>query len=432
MENKLTYKIQTALLIIYIGVLPLLYKQNPNEFHNLKLLVLYLLIAAFFVVALFTMGSYSEKFRLSLKTFKWERRLFGLAILFMFLSLFNNVLEMSSFVKAGYIGTPVFYGAGPNYLSIFFYWGLMMLFITLVPVWHYVKRDWVKYAGVGSLVIVGLLIMYQVFINDFIGVARSYLFGFGNSNYTPDPFALAGLVLVIPFLFSKKINWIETGIGVFMFVIVLLSLSRAAFVGLGVSVLFTLIYLGVTRRLEWKRTLILGTAGILVLAGAILVLNQAGDSGIFNDFQSLFSLFSGDSDFAGISSLRTDLWNATIEYMNAKPIIWLLGNGQSVYIWQAETTSYLVTNVHNMYLDVLFSGGIVVFLVFMVLLVKQYIYAFRLAKHDVSNVVLLAGLVFVCTKWLFNSLNAIHSPFIVLLIIVLNYRYMELKNVEVE
>lgn len=432
MENKLTYKIQTALLIIYIGVIPLLYKKDPQEFHNVKLLVMYLLIASFFVVALFTMGSYSEKFKLAIKTYKLERRLFILAIIFMFLSLFNNILEMSSYVKAGYIGSPVFYGAGPNYLSIFFYWGLIMLFFTLVPVWHYVKKDWVKYAAMGSLIIVGLLIAYQVFINDFVGVARSYLFGFGNSNYVPDPFALAGLVLVIPFLFSKKINWIETVIGIFMFFIVLLSLSRAAFMGLGVSVLFTLIYLAVTKRLELKRTLLLAVAGVVVLTGAILVLNAAGDSGIFSDFQSLFNLFTGESDLAGISSMRTDLWKATIDYMNAKPVIWFLGNGQSVYIWNAETTSYLVTNVHNMYLDVLFSGGLIVFGVFMTLLVKQYIYAFKLAKYDVKNVVLLSGLVFISVKWLFNSLNAVHSPFIVLLLIVLNYRYMEYKNIEVE
>lgn len=428
MVGKLSYKLQTVLVLIYLAVIPLLYKADPVAFHNQKLIALYTSIGGIFLLSIFLNSDFAEKYRLSFKTFKWERRLFLIAILFMFMSLFNNLLVMQSFVNAGYVSTKVFFGAGPNYLSIFYYWFNILLFMSLVPVWHYLDKRIIKIVTVASLTITGLLIAYQIFVNDFIGVARSYLFGFGNSNYTPDPFALVGLMLVVPLLFSKKIKWTEIIIGIFMFVVVLLSLSRAAYVGLFASVLFTLIYLGVNKKLELKRTLILAVVGVLVLTGSIFVLYQLGDTSILNDFKSLLTLFSGENDFAGISSLRTDLWAATFDKMNSEPVIWFLGNGQSVYIWTAETTSYLVTNVHNMYLDVLFSGGIFVFIAFIALLVKQFIYALKLTKYDTKNVILLSGLVFVMVKWMFNSLNAIHSPFIMMIFVLISYRYMQMKN----
>ena len=430
MENKLSYKLQSILVLIYLAVIPLLYKADPVEFHNQKLVALYSVIGGIFLLSVLLGKDFSKKYRLSFKTFKWERRLFTVAILFMFMSLFNNLLVMQSFVNAGYISTKVFFGAGPNYLSIFFYWFCILMLTALIPVWHYLNKGLIKIVTVASLSITGLLIAYQVFINDFIGVARTYLFGFGNSNYTPDPFALVGLMLIIPLLFSKKINWIETFVGIFMFVIVLLSLSRAAFMGLFVSVLFTIIYLAVTKKLAIKRTIILAVAGVAFLATSIFVLSSIGDSGIVNDFKSLLDVLSGDKSFATVSSLRVDLWKATIAEMNSKPIIWFLGNGQSVYIWTAETTSYLVTNVHNMYLDILFSGGIVVFITFITLLVRQFIFALRLVKYDTKNIVLLSGMVFILVKWMFNSLNAIHSPFIIMVFVLISYRYMIMKNEE--
>ncbi len=466
MENKLAYKLQTGLLIIYLAVLPLLYSQNPQAFHNIKLYTMYSVIGGIALVALFFGRHFREKLRLSFKTFKTERRIMTIIVILMFLSLFQNMIMMQLFVKVGYLGTPIFLGAGPNYLSIFFYWGAMLLFLTVVPVWDYVKKDWIKYATIAALVITGLLIAYQVFVNDFVGVGRNYLFGFGNSNYVPDPFAIVGLALVLPFLFSEKIKWHEIAIGAFFFFIVLLSVSRAAYVGIGAAVLFTLLYLIIRKKVNWKRTgLLVGiTLGVLIVS--YLILGAIGDTGLASDFDSLRRLLSGESDLAGISSLRTELWGATFNRMNSDPIIWFLGNGQSVFMWvvtqegvnytfsnltelqivaengarflilneggvetvHAIQNSYMVTNVHNMYIDVLFSGGIFVFVGFMFLLVKQFIYGFKLANADIKNVVILAAMVFIVFKWMFNSLNAVHSPFVLMVFIINSYRYMELKK----
>jgi hypothetical protein len=100
------------------------------------------------------------------------------------------------------------------------------------------------------------------------------------------------------------------------------------------------------------------------------------------------------------------------------------GNGQSVYLWLDGSTQYLVTNVHQMFLDVLMSGGIVVFGVFIFLLVQQFRYVFKLMKYDVRYVSLFAGLLFIMGKWLFNSLNGLHAPFVYTVFILITYHYM--------
>ncbi len=430
MKFKLSFMLQTLLVIVYLAVIPLLYSKDVMIFHGYKLVTMYGVIGLIFIVTILFNGNFTEQLKLSFKTFKLERKLMIIAALFMFISLFSNISVMKAYVRLNFVGTPVFFGAGPNYLSIFFYWGCMLLFLALLPAWHYIKRDWVKYATIASLIITGLLISYQVFVNDFIEVSRHYLFGFGNSNHVPDPFAIIGLALIIPFLFSKKIKWVEFIIGIFFFFVVLLTLSRAAFVGLAVSAVFSLIYLGVTKRLEVKRTLVLVLGGLVVMTMSILVLKQIGDTAIIADLQSFLSFITGERSISSISSMRTEAWVATFDEMKLNPIIWLFGNGQSVFIWETDVTSYLVTNVHNMYLDILFSGGIFVFVIFIVLLVKQFIYALRLSKYDVQNVVLLSAITFILVKWMFNSLNAIHSPFIIMVFIINSYRYMEYKKTE--
>jgi len=95
-----------------------------------------------------------------------------------------------------------------------------------------------------------------------------------------------------------------------------------------------------------------------------------------------------------------------------------------VYLWLDEGTQYLVTNVHQMFLDVLMSGGIVVFAAFVFLLVQQFRYVFQLMKLDVKYVTLFAGLLFVMGKWLFNSLNGLHAPFVFVVFILITYHYM--------
>ena len=77
-----------------------------------------------------------------------------------------------------------------------------------------------------------------------------------------------------------------------------------------------------------------------------------------------------------------------------------------------------------MFLDVLMSGGIFVFGLFMFLLFQQFKYVFHLMKLDVRYVSLFAGLLFIMGKWLFNSLNGLHAPFVYTVFVLITYHYM--------
>jgi hypothetical protein len=134
-------------------------------------------------------------------------------------------------------------------------------------------------------------------------------------------------------------------------------------------------------------------------------------------------VFSSDSDLAAISSLRTPLWASAIEMwlygvadgtevfgLNFATIIF--GNGQSVYLWVDAGTQYLVTNVHQMFFDVLMSAGIVVFALFIYFLYLQFKYVFVLLSQDIKYLSLFSALLFIMGKWLFNSLNGLHAPFV--------------------
>ena len=274
-----------------------------------------------------------------------------------------------------------------------------------------------------SLFVTGALISYQILIDDFMGVARTYLFGFGNSNYTPDAFSVFGIYLLIPLLYQKKINIYSTALGIFFFVVVLLSISRAAWVALAIAVLGAILYLIISKRVDWTRLGILSGLGISVIGLLVLVLVGLGETVILDDFASLLEVFSSNSDLAEISSLRTPLWASAIEMWlygvadgtevfgpNFATI--MFGNGQSVYLWVDAGTQYLVTNVHQMFFDVLMSAGIFVFGLFMYFLYLQFKYVLSLVNQNLRYLSLFSALLFIMGKWLFNSLNGLHAPFI--------------------
>jgi O-antigen ligase len=428
------YQWTTLLVLIYMAIPPLLYNADPVEFHLMKLNTMYITVLLLVGTVLFGYQRFpylGESWRL----FKQERYAISVALLFMLFSLAINYPQMNLFVRSNIISTSVFYGAGPNFTSIFYYWlALLVFFIGPVVTPHLPKRL-VTIVIYSSLFVVGALITYQVLINDFMGVSRTYLFGFGNSNYTPDAFAILGLYLLIPLLYQRRIQIYPSILGIFFFVVVLLSISRASWVGLAIAIAGSMGYLVYSKKLKLQRVLVLSGVGVVTLVTLVLVLVLLGQDVIVANFTSLLGVFSPDGDLAEISSLRTPLWGSAIQMwlygvadgtevfrLNWATIFF--GNGQSVYLWLDGTQQYLVTNVHQMFLDVLMSGGIVVFIVFMYLLVQQFRYVFTLMAHDVRYVSLFAGLLFIMGKWLFNSLNGLHAPFVYTVFVLITYSYL--------
>lgn len=426
--KKKVYFIQTILLIIYLAVTPLLVSQNPIIFHDIKLKMLYYSISLLFLVSIFFYNYFREEYILSFKTFKIERRLIGIALIMMIISFFINLNDMRTLLTSDSIGSNLFKGAGPNYLSIFFYFFSYIFIAIAIVILRHTNNKLIIKAVIVSLIIVGFVIIYQLFANDFLGKGPNYLFGWGNSNYTPDPFSIVGLILLIPFMLNKKINYLYLGIGVFFFEIVLLSGSRAAFVGLFLSAIITSLLLIITKKTDIKRILILFGLSILLIIVSYILFAKFGLERNADDLGNLNTLIGNEElDKYSLYS-RINLWKISLRYFASSPTNVLFGIGQSVFVWNSYTMHYLVSNTHNQYIDILLSGGIVVFSIFIILLYKQFVYVIKLVKYNTNNIVLLSCLIFICTKWMFNSFNAIHSPFILMVFVLISYRYLEMKR----
>lgn len=441
-ELPLIYKWVTLLALVYLALPPLMYNADPVQFHLMKLNTMYVSVSLLVLTVIFGYQHFpamGELWRL----FKQERILAGITFLFMLFSLAINYPQMNLFVRAEVVTTSVFYGAGPNFMSIFYYWmGFLVLFVGPV-IFPRLPKRLVFFVVFSSLFITGALISYQVLVNDFMGVARTYLFGFGNSNYTPDAFAIFGLYLLIPLLYKEKINIYHSLLGIFFFVVVLLSISRASWVGLAVAAIGSIVYLIVTKHVNWKRLGILTGLGIVVIGLFVGVLVLLGQTIILDNFTSLLSVFAEDGDLAQISSLRTPLWGSAIqmwmygsadgsEVFGLNFTTLLFGNGQSVYFWVDGATSYLVTNVHQMFLDVLMSAGIFVFGMFVYFLYRLFKYSLILANQNLKFLSLFAALLFVMGKWFFNSLNGLHAPFVFTIAVLIYYHYYNETNTSAE
>jgi hypothetical protein len=435
---KTVYKIVTVIVLMYLALPPLLYNADPVEFHLIKLNTMYITGSLLFLIVIFGYQNFPY-LREVWTIYRRGRNIIFISIFVMLFSLAINFPQMNLFVRAEVVTTPVFYGAGPNFISIFYYWLAFVLLLVAPTIIPHLPMKLVTTAVYASLTITAGLIAYQVLINDFMGVSRTYLFGFGNTNYTPDPFAIFGLFLTIPLLYKQKINPWTVLLGIFFFVIVLLSISRASWVGLTVSILATISLLVKLKKVDLKRVGILTITGITVLLLMVGILSIFGETVIIDNFNSVIRLLTGESGFAETSSNRTLLWVSAIEMwvygvadgtevFGPNVATLLFGNGQSVYIWVEGTTQYLVTNVHQMYLDVLMSAGIVVFIAFMYGVIQFIKMSYQLVLHDVNNILLFSGLIFILTKWFFNSLNGLHAPFVYVVLFMILYRYMFRTN----
>lgn len=428
MKVKKAYLIQTILLIIYIAVTPLLVSQNPLIFHDIKLKVIYASISLLFLVSMFFYNDFRKEHTLTFRTFKTERFLIIIALFMMIISFLINLSSMNAASIKESLGSILWQGAGPNYLSFLFY-SLSLLFIaTAVVIVKHTDNKLITKIVVGSLILVGCIIVYQIFVNDFLGRGQNYLYGWGNSNYTPDPFSIVGLMLLIPFLFKGKVNYLYLGVGIFFFEIVLLSASRAAFLALFLSFIISAVILYIKKKTDLKRILIMFGFAILIIFASYTLFAKLGFENITQDFDSLGTVLQDNVTDRDLIESRVDLWAVSLSLFANSPITVIFGTGQSVYMWNSETTHYIVSNTHNQYIDILLSSGIIVFFIFIILLYRQFIYAIKLVKYDINNIVLLSSLIFICIKWMFNSLNAIHSPFIFIVFVLISYRYMKMES----
>lgn len=419
--------LQTVLLIIYFGVIPLIYSYEAREFYLYKLIILYSSITLLFIVTLISFHSIKGDYYFLIKIYQIEYRLIIMAILLLITSQIINYEYLHNLFSNEFFSREKYFGLGPNYLVYYFYIFSFVFVGTAIVIMKGLNSKLIGQVVVFSLVLVGIVIIYQIFVNDFLKIGENFLFGWGNSNSTPDAFAIVGLMLLIPSLYKQKINYLHIILGILFFEIILLSQSRAAYVGTLVSLLITAIILIKMKKSNSIKVAIFFACLFILVIVSYLLFEKEGfveSTGSILDSGALISRL----EFNSLS--RRDIWYGSLMLFARTPITILFGIGQGVFFWNTEESITLITNVHNQYLEILLSGGIILFSVFISLLVKQFIYVFKLIKYNVDNVVLLSALIFICIKWLFNSLNATHSPFIFMVFVLISYRYLEMKRNE--
>lgn len=427
-KSEFVIIIQTALLVIHLGLIPLIYSYDAREFFEFKLIILYSSITLLFIVTLISFHSLRDDYNFLIKIYQTEYRLIVMAILLLITSQIINYEYLHNLFSNEFFSREKFFGLGPNYIIFYFYFFAFVFIGNSILILKEINIKFLGQMVVSSLVLVGIIIIYQIFVNDFLKFDESFLFGWGNRNSTPDAFAIVGLMLLIPSLYKQKINYLHIILGILFFEIILLSQSRAAYVGTLVSLLITAIILIKMKKSNSIKVAIFFACLFILVIVSYLLFEKLGfyeSAGPILDSGTLIS-----QDGYNPRSSRVDMWYGALMLFARTPITIIFGIGQGVYFWNTEESIILITNVHNQYLEILLSGGVILFGIFISLLVRQFIYVFKLIKYNIDNVVLLSALIFICIKWMFNSLNVIHSPFILMVFVLISFRYLEMKKNE--
>lgn len=196
------------------------------------------------------------------------------------------------------------------------------------------------------------------------GAEADRVFGvFGHANETG-----ALIVTLMPLLVAVALgarSWgriVWWGAAGASFAVLILTVSRGAFVALAIGYLWAIWlcrrYLPLPKVAAW--VLIGATTTIGVIAVASLIEPHVGET-VSN---RLFG-HSGAVDLDDVSSGRTNIWANTIGHMIATPITLLTGFGWNVY----DTRFIYVT--HNYYLDLWFNLGLVGLLCLVVILQRS-------------------------------------------------------------
>lgn len=286
--------------------------------------------------------------------------------------------------------------------------GLQMLcfyiyFVLLVTLFKE-EKDWFRLfqwgiAGGLLMSLYGLLAASGV--NNFIGAQFGPGFRFQGSIGNPAYVATYAIFLMfyVAYLFIKKYSAkIKSAGGIFMGVLFLIFLvvffaaaTRGGFVGLAVSLIGFLGYVGFTSK-KWRKKFIIATVVLIVLFGGII---GVSNSPLAKDLPGsrLFDLSVRAQTFEH----RTIMWKIAWDGFKERP---LLGWGPENYLQIFDTnfnTKYFVPGqqfgawfdrAHSIYFDYLAETGILGFLSYFGIFITFFILIFRksgLFKNKIGN-----------------------------------------------
>lgn len=204
-------------------------------------------------------------------------------------------------------------------------------------------------------------------------------------------------------LYNRK-KWIKLFIGIPTTIVsvmfILFTESRGAFLGLAVCFLFMFLRAPGVQKMKMIATVI--TVGILLIA----VMVPLAPEGFFDDYtERLKTMLGEEEDFGeeveyeGSAAGRLAMWKASYHFMRQHPEFWLTGLGprgfSAVYFQYIDEIEPHLNEVeyyhilyggrggkaiHNTYINMATSGGILVFVPWMFLLFVAVIQAHQIPK----------------------------------------------------
>jgi O-antigen ligase len=178
---------------------------------------------------------------------------------------------------------------------------------------------------------------------------------------------------------NKKVDLSIIALLIISFVSVLLVDSSTSIIGLSIISLYFIIpwFFNKFSKSAYKIYVII----TCILCFLILIL------GVQNNFSYIIeNVFDRDASFTG----RTIIWKANMEDISKQPI---LGHGIESVDLRIERAWYVeAVNAHNLYLEILYQGGLLLFISFIAIIIKTGIEIKKCKKNEaVSFVSLVVG-----------------------------------------
>jgi len=268
-----------------------------------------------------------------------------------------------------YLINPIY--KNDEYLLIFQLILLSIFFISISdkPNW---RKKIIEYFWIGWTILVFLSIYFYVdgdtvsrFYNQ-IGSERIIsILGFSAIQHGTQ--ISTGLLVTLILAFnehSKKKRYLYIFSGIIGSLALFLTSSRSSIFSFIITILFfILLEVGTKKSKFIKKNLFSIT---FTLFGVFIIFTQTEiGNNLLNSFTSRFDLFITVGDIGG----RDIIYNAALDYLYRNPNILFLGVGQgnSQYVIARYLNSYeSVIDLHNYYLRMLFEGGLISFMFFMI------------------------------------------------------------------
>lgn len=306
------------------------------------------------------------------------------------------------------------------YLAITFFWAnnsilsikLMVLEFILILIYFYGRTSVVKinnlesfFIFLGKYFIIGGILFYLVglyayyYNNLFIAEDRMY-FGIMMENFmprlrgfteSPNTYILFANFFLIYFLEHKMIKYV-----LITLVSILLSFSTT---GMIIASIILLFYIRINLRVI---SLILVVLALSVLVFIFFIENN----------QEIMRMIEWRLQRNSSGTGRFELWNFALGLIEQHPIVGYGINQTRDLI----ANFHKLNSVHNSYIEVFLTGGGIGLFLYLLLISSIFLDAFKIKKY--SKIPLLAVIIYIISGL---SNNALHSVFLILILIVLYY-----------